>query len=238
MAKLTAAASDRPATRPTGMKAHPAPTATMAISRATRMTWRSSGLSSGLTRWLSAAIRPSSVCMPVAVVIARASPPVHVVPLNSRFSASSSGTRLSPASADRVTGADSPVTVDRSTSTLPDRMRPSAQIRSPSLTASRSPGTSSRAGISSSVPSRITRARSGRKAARASTARSASISCTKAKTAFRTMTVAMAMASRGVPLAQASAAAAASSRARGWNSCCASSRGQRRPVRRASSFGP
>jgi hypothetical protein len=237
MAKLTAAASDRPATRPTGMKAHPAPTATMAISRATRMTWRSSGLSSGLTRWLSAAIRPSSVCMPVAVVIARASPPVHVVPLNSRFSASSSGTRLSPASADRVTGADSPVTVDRSTSTLPDRMRPSAQIRSPSLTASRSPGTSSRAGISSSVPSRITRAL-GEEGGQGFHGPLGLHFLREGEDRVQDDDGGDGDGQPRVPLAQASAAAAASSRARGWKSCCASSRGQRRPVRRAGSFGP
>ena len=70
------------------------PTATSAISYATRRTWCSSGLSSRPTRSDSAAIRPSSVCMPVAKTSARARPPVQLVPLNTRSRASSRTSRL------------------------------------------------------------------------------------------------------------------------------------------------
>ena len=50
MAKLTAAPTLSPAARPMGRNAMPAPTATIAISQAARLTWRSSGLSSRPTR--------------------------------------------------------------------------------------------------------------------------------------------------------------------------------------------
>ena len=120
------------------------------------------------------------------------------------------------ASADRITGTDSPVRADMSTSTVPVISRASAQIRSPSSISRMSPETSSRASISCREPSRTTRACSGRNAARASTARSAWTSWMKEKLALSAITAAIAIASRGVPLAQASTAAAASSRASGW----------------------
>lgn len=72
IAKDTAAASDSPAPSPSGRNATPTPTATTAISRATRLTWCSSGLSSRWVRSVKAAIRPSSVCMPVAMTMATA----------------------------------------------------------------------------------------------------------------------------------------------------------------------
>ena len=49
-----------------------------AMSQATRLTCDSSGLSSWSTRSDNAAMRPSSVCIPVANTRARASPSVHV----------------------------------------------------------------------------------------------------------------------------------------------------------------
>ena len=238
IAKLTAALTLSPAARPIGRNAMPAPIATRPISRATRLTWCSSGLSSRPVRWLSEAMRPSSVPMPVAVTRARASPAVHSVPLNTTSRACSNGTVTSAAPAEQVTGTDSPVSVDMSTSTVPLSSRASAQIRSPSSISSTSPGTSERASMSCGAPSRSTRARSGRKAARASTARSACSSCAKENAAFRKITAAIAIASRGVPLAQASTAASASSSASGWVNCPASSPGQVRPPRLASSLGP
>ena len=95
IAKLAADATLSPAARPIGRNAIPAPTATNAISQVARLTWRSSGLSSGPARWLSAAIRPSSVRIPVAVTSASASPPVQAVPLNTTSLACSSGTEVS-----------------------------------------------------------------------------------------------------------------------------------------------
>ena len=238
MAKLAAAVMVSPAASPTGRNARPAPTATKAISRVARVICRSSGLLSGPPRWLSAAIRPSSVCIPVAVTTASPSPPVHAVPLKTTSLASSNGLLRSAGPADRVTGADSPVRVDRSISSVPAIIRASAQMLSPSSRSKMSPVTRSRAGISCRASSRRTRTRSGRNAASASTARSACSSCTKAKPALRKMTAMIAIPRRGVPVAQASPAARASSRARGWVNCVASSRGQRRPPRLLSSFGP
>ncbi len=203
-----------------------------------RLTWCSSGLSLRPARWLRAAIRPSSVCIPVAVTRASPSPPVQAVPLKITSAACSSGTPASAGPAERVTGTDSPVSVDMSTSRVPFIRRASAQTLSPSSTSRTSPGTSSRAWISWRAPSRSTLACSGRNAARASTARSACISCANATPAFSKITAAIAIASRGVPLTQASTAATASRTASGWVNCAASSPGQRRPPRRASSFGP
>ena len=120
MAKLNAAASDSPAASvPSGRNASPAVTATSAMSHATRLTCRSSGLSSRPVRSDSAAIRPSSVRMPVAKTSALASPPVQLVPLNTRSRASSSDPPVSVRSADRYAGSDSPVSADRSTSIEP-----------------------------------------------------------------------------------------------------------------------
>jgi hypothetical protein len=170
--------------------------------------------------------------------MASASPPVQAVPLNTTYLASSKVAAPSTASVDRVTGTDSPVRVEASTSTVPLISRASAQMRSPSSISSTSPGTSSRASISHRSPSRSTQARSGRNAASASTARSACISWANAKPALSRITAAIAMPSRGVPLPHASIAANISSNASGWVNCRASSPGHRLPPRRASSFGP
>jgi hypothetical protein len=98
-AKTAASAKVSPASRPSGRNTRPAPTATAAISHATRRTWRSSGLSSRRTRWLRTAMRPSSVCAPVAYTTPVAVPAIHVVPVNNGSRASSSGTWVSCAEA-------------------------------------------------------------------------------------------------------------------------------------------
>lgn len=61
--KVIAAAQPRPAASPTGTNA----TATAAMIQVTRRTCRSSGLGRVRPRCDSAAMRPSSVCMPVRV---------------------------------------------------------------------------------------------------------------------------------------------------------------------------
>ena len=93
MAKLKESPRGRPATsQPTGRNASPTTTATSAISQATRRTCElERALLRSRTLWDSAAIRPSSVCMPVANTSARASPPRQVVPLKTRSRASISG---------------------------------------------------------------------------------------------------------------------------------------------------
>ncbi len=148
IANLNASASGKPAaSQPIGRKASPATTATRAISQATRRTWRSSGLSSVSTRSVSAAMRPSSVCMPVLTTSAFASPPTQDDPLNTRFRASIRGPLVSRSSTERYTGCDSPVSVERSTSSAPSIRRPSAEMRSPSASTRTSPGTSVAASI-------------------------------------------------------------------------------------------
>ena len=131
-----------------------------AISQAARLTCCSSGLSLRSPRWLSEAMRPSSVPIPVAVT--RASR----IAAGARGAAEhhirwprSTGTSVSAGPADLVTGTDSPVSVDMSTSTVPLISRASAQMRSPSSMSRTSPGTSSRASMSCDAPSRSTRAR-------------------------------------------------------------------------------
>ena len=162
-ANTIASGNDRPAPSvATGRNTAASTTAMTAISQATRRTWRSSGLCSGLTRSDRAAMRPSSVRMPVATTMALASPPVQVVPLNTRSLACSSGTPESAQSAERATGTDSPVRVEVSTSIVPDSIRASAEIRSPSSSSSTSPGTSWTASTVTAVPSRSTAACCGR----------------------------------------------------------------------------
>ena len=67
------------------------------------------------------------VCIPVANTTARASPPVQVVPLNTRSAASSRPAPPRRNRPERHTGTDSPVSVDVSTSTLPASRRASAR---------------------------------------------------------------------------------------------------------------
>ena len=110
----------------------------------------------------SAAMRPSCVCMPVANTAARASPDVHVAPLNTKSDASSGGVPPAGDAPSRATGTDSPVKADMSISTRPDSTRPSALTRPPSRITITSPGTRSRASMSCSRPSRTTVACGGR----------------------------------------------------------------------------
>ncbi len=140
----------------TGTKATAIVTAMAAISQATRRTCASSGLGSSFTRSDSAAMRPSSVCIPVANTTPRASPPVALVPLKRRSRAAIRGTSTSTSAAERSAGADSPLSVERSTSTAPEIMRMSAAMRSPSSTTTTSPGTRSAARIDDRSPSRST----------------------------------------------------------------------------------
>src|SRR5665647_684383 len=201
IAKFTASPSDRPATIvPSGMKATPIPTATTAISRATCLTCFSRGLSSWSTRCDSAAIRPSSVCMPVLKTTAVASPPVQLVPLKTRSRASRTGPLVVNGSALRSNGSDSPVSVDRSISTDPDSSRASAETRSPSSIRITSPGTSSRTSTTLGFASRTTRTVIGKYAESASTACSACRSWMKAKSALMRITTTIAIANGVVPL--------------------------------------
>ncbi len=91
MANKNACVQVKPASTPSGRNATATPVATAAINHATRRTWRSSGLSARRTRADNAAMRPSSVCLPVACTTASADPPVHTVPLKINSGDESSG---------------------------------------------------------------------------------------------------------------------------------------------------
>ena len=102
---------------------------------------RSSGLSSTSTRCESAAIRPSSVCIPVAKTSARASPPTQRRAAEDEVAAPRAAGRSCRRARPRgAPAATRPVSVDRSTSTAPSSSRASAEIRSPSTTSRTSPG--------------------------------------------------------------------------------------------------
>ncbi len=203
----------------------PTTIATPAISQATRRTCRSKGLSSRPTRAVREAIRPISVCRPVACTSARAAPATHTVPLNTSTGDSSGRGASSTASAIRVTGADSPVSIEESTSRVPSMSRASAGTRSPSAIISTSPGTTSTAGTAWATPSRRTEARAGRYLPSASTARSACCSWTKASAPLSRITPTIAMLRLTVPATHASPAATHSSSASGWISCRSSASG-------------
>ena len=213
--KLIAAVQPSPAASPAGRKAMANRTATIAMIQVALRTLSSNGLGSLVPRCDNAAMRPSSVCMPVWVTTVIASPPVQVVPLKISSRASRIEPVTMPASGDRVTGRDSPVKADRSTLTEPSMIRASAQTRSPSATTCTSPGTRSRAGIWVRTPFRMTVAVTGRNAASASTACSACISWAKAKPALSRITSTTATDRAGVPPTHARTAAIAKSTASG-----------------------
>lgn len=185
------------------------------MSHATRRTWRSSGLAPGPTRPDRAAIRPISVCRPVACITATAEPVTHAVPLNTSTGESNRRSAVSIASAERSSGTDSPVSADASTCTAPRSNRASAGIRSPSSISSTSPGTNSLVATLITAPPRSTAARWGRYRPSASMARSACRSWIIATTALSTTTARMVIASSRASTTQASPAATHSSSANG-----------------------
>lgn len=105
IANVIAALHARPAARPAGTNAAPITIATAAMIHVTCRTWRSNGLGTVRPRCDRAAMRPSSVNIPARATTTLASPPVHVVPLNTRSAALSSGPLTCSASATRRVGA-------------------------------------------------------------------------------------------------------------------------------------
>ena len=166
----------------------------------------SSGLSSRPTRSDSAAIRPSSVRMPVAKTTARASPSgahragEHQVP---RLQQGHAGVdEVGRAEhRQRLAGERRQIDLDAALDAGGRRR----EIRSPSSISSTSPGTSSAVDAPARRPSRSTLARTGRYPASASTARSACSSCANANAALRRITTTIATATDVMPAAQASA---------------------------------
>src|SRR5580693_8821450 len=142
--------TDAPANRPYGSRVTTTGTNTM-VSAASRIV---SAISFGVLRRLAPSTRViirSRNVFPGSAVI--------------RATIRSDSTRVPPVTAERsppasrITGADSPVIADSSTDATPSRISPSDGIRSPGSQTTRSPLTSSAAGIRSSAPGSSGRSR-------------------------------------------------------------------------------
>ena len=235
IANTTASENGSPAPKAaSGTKAMPIATAIAAISQATRRTWRSSGLSSTSTRCESAAIRPSSVAIPVAKTSARASPAGAGGAAEdevARLQARGIGVRL-----DRRRARPAPTRRSGSRGRPRSRPRRGGRRRRcgrPPRSAARRRGPGRRRRPAVSRPSRSTLACCGQVALQRLDRALGLRSWTKAKAALRTITTTTAIATGAIPAIAASAAAPQSSSASGWVNCRASSRGQRRPWRRS-----
>ena len=188
-------------------------------------------------------MRPSSVCMPVAVTSTRASPPVQVVPVKTRSRGPSprgdgvveDGGATGPAPTHR-----SSVDMSSSTGAGDQPARPHRPCLRPLWRrASRRPAPEP-PGVDLhplAVAHDVALGGAGREA-RASIERSACSCSTKANAALRMITISTAIATTTLPDARASAAAPHRSSASGCVSWRPRSRGQLRVVRRSSSFGP
>jgi len=150
--------------RPTTKTIVPIPIATTAMMRVTRSNSSCRGLGSSFITWVSLAILPNWVSIPVANMMAFPVPDTTEVPAKIRFGRSIS---LIPsrreASADFLTGNASPVKLALFTlNPYSSTTRASAGILSPSDKINKSPGTRSLAEIFTSTPSLMTRAVSGK----------------------------------------------------------------------------
>ena len=182
-------------------------------------------------------MRPSSVCMPVAVTTACASPPVQAVPLNTRSRACSSGPVgvgwLGGAGRrQRFAGQRGQVDLD-----APSMRRASAQMRSPSAITSTSPGTRVRASTSTAAVAHARwPGRAGRRPAPRRPVRPAAPGRTRTARSTRSPR-------RSPPPAPACPSTRPTrppprAPASGWVNCFSSSPGHRRPELRGSSLGP
>ena len=185
-----------------------------------------SGVGRRTTSPVSVAIPPSLVRAPVATTTACAEPAATNVPANTMSCASATSEGASPGvAASRATGIDSPVSIWWSTRSPADsRIRPSAEIRSPSRRTSTSPGTRSAAGTNVRRPSRRAATVSGISSASAAVAFAARSSWLKLNTPFTITTTTIAAPSSGIPPIAASTAAAHSINAKKWVSWATSRR--------------
>ncbi len=117
----------------------------------------SSGVCCASASVTSLVMRPSSVDMPMSTTTPFPEPRVMAVPLNTEFVRSITRVSWGNASVCLPTGNDSPVSVDSSACNLAASIsRMSAVTMSPPSSTTMSPGTSWPAGISCTLPSRIT----------------------------------------------------------------------------------
>lgn len=147
---------------------------------------------------ISSAVRPKRVRAPVALTTATASPRRTSAPENV----------CTPAAAS--IGTDSPVSIEWSSSTLPETIRMSAATTPPSDNLTTSPGTSSAAGMTDHTPSRRTEASSASLDFSAASVAWARLSCKSPSAALNTTSPAMIPASTYLPSTHSSTTAASS----------------------------
>ena len=173
-------------------------TTTMPSSLPVRSSSRCNGVVSSGVALSSPAMRPISVCMPVAVTTALPCPYVAAVPLKTMLSRSPRGTSSRIGAIPFVTGRLSPVSAASAVCSAADSIRrPSAGMVSPSSMRMMSPGTTCEAGTLRRVPPRITVASAADIARSAATAASARDAWMWPIVAFNSTTARMAIASYG-----------------------------------------
>ena len=120
---------------------------------------RSSGVRGSSARSVRPAMRPTSVCTPVATTTARPRPAATWVPEYTMLRRSARPVASCSVATVLFTGTDSPVSAASAhCSRAASIRRASAPMASPAASRTMSPGTSSRASTSASAPSRSTRA--------------------------------------------------------------------------------
>ena len=221
-------------------------TTTMPSSLPVRSSSRCNGVVSSGVALSSPAMRPISVCMPVAVTTALPCPYVAAVPLKTMLSRSPRGTSSEIGAIPFVTGTLSPVSAASAVCSAADSIRrPSAGMVSPSSMRTMSPGTTCEAGTLRRVPPRITVASAADIARSAATAAAARDAWMWPIIAFNSTTARMAIASYGRAASRSTTQRAAETpvamRSRmtrtSWN-CDRSLRQAGTASSAASSFGP
>ena len=186
------------------------------------------------------AIWPIWVSMPVAVTTIAAVPRVTAVFWNSMFERSPSATSA-PASAPASfgIGALSPVSAASWVSSVAERtIRPSAGTMSPASTWTMSPGTTSTAGTSASVPSRTTFACGTCRFESASMLALAFSSCREPSTTLSRISSATITPVETSPIAKLTTVTATSMMFIGSRSCCSATAHTDGGFSAAISFGP
>ena len=186
--------------------------------------WKASGTSSRMAR--RSATAPKQVCAPVATTRAVAVPETTLVPMKSRLGCAMTSASPGRASANFSTGSDSPVSAACATKrSRAASTRQSAGTMSPAARWTRSPGTSSRSGMSCggggpgagelAVTRRSTLARLPTRAFSRSTARPERPSCTKRMPVLRATMATMTSAEAAPSVNAETPASADSSRLKG-----------------------
>ena len=208
IATINTSASGNPRHRPSSTTSTNRPSAAATRARPKCSRRCSSGVFGCSAPSVSPAMRPTSVCTPVATTTARARPAVTWVPEYTMSWRSARPVDCCSAATDLATGTDSPVSAaSASCNCAASTRRASAATASPAANSTMSPGTSALASISCSLPSRSTRTRSAASRRSAAIERSARPSWNVPINALTKTTARITAASPWWPSATASAAA-------------------------------